>query len=101
MVTTEGGLLVTIDTVARPSWEVRRRRYGDRRWLVRHNDIFELDPRTDVVWLACGEGRSVLDIAKQLTDDLGMPPADALAAAAGTVQLFADAGLVTLDAPRR
>lgn len=101
--TTAGGgqpPTVTLDTVPRPSWEVRRRRYGDQRALVRHNEIFQLDTLTDAVWRACGEGLTVLGIAKRLTEEFTMPPAIALQAAAGAVQVFADAGLVDLhDAP--
>jgi len=52
--------------VPRPAWDVRRRRYGERRWLVRHNEIYEIDEVVDVVWLACRRGLSVAGIVAEV-----------------------------------
>ena len=45
---------------------MRRRRYGDARWLVCHNEIYQVDSLTDTVWLACTEGLKVKGSAESL-----------------------------------
>ena len=90
-------LATVLDAVPVQAWDVRRRRYGEGRWLLRHNEVFELDRVTDAAWRACGEGRSVVAIARAVADDLGLAPAAALEPTVTAVLSLYDAGLLHLD----
>ena len=74
----EDSRIVASDSVPKVSWEVRRRRYGDRAWLVRHNDIYELDPITDTIWVACVERLTIEGIVLRVAEQSGAPTAQAL-----------------------
>jgi hypothetical protein len=49
--------------VAVVDFRVRRRRYGARVWLVRHNEWFEIDGLFDYVWKCAQSGRRFEDVA--------------------------------------
>jgi len=85
-----------LDAVPVQSWDVRRRRYGEGRWLVRHNEVFELGPVADAAWRACGDGRRVVAVARAVAEDLGLAPADALEPTITALLALHDAGLLHL-----
>jgi len=87
---------ISRDAVPRVSWEVRRRRYGDRRWLVRHNDVYEIDPVTDAVWLGCAEGLTVQETILRVAHDLELPIADAISQTVEALSGFLSLGFVEL-----
>jgi hypothetical protein len=82
--------------VPRTSVQVRRRRYGDGRFLFRYTEIFALDDVTDAVWLACLDGLSVEAIAHRLVEREGLPLDEAVAATVATLARLDDLGLVDL-----
>lgn len=88
---------ISRDAVPRVSWEVRRRRYGDRRWLVRHNDVYEIDPVTDAVWLGCAEGLTVEATIHRVAQTFELPVADAVARTVDALSGFSRLGFVELD----
>jgi hypothetical protein len=88
---------ISRDAVPRVSWEVRRRRYGDRRWLVRHNDVYEIDPVTDAVWLGCAEGLTVAATIHRVAQTFELPVADAIARTVDALSGFMALGFVELD----
>jgi hypothetical protein len=88
---------ISTDAVPKPSLEVRRRRYGDRRWLVRHNDMYEIDEVTDAVWLGCIEGLTIEDIVKRVASGSDMPTARALSATVDVLRRLEWLGWVELD----
>ena len=85
------------DSVPKVSWEVRRRRYGDRSWLVRRNDIYELDPVTDAVWVACVERLTIEGIVRRVAEMTGAPTARALTATVKVLRQLEDLGFVELE----
>ncbi|HEX2046196.1 MAG TPA: hypothetical protein VHF27_00425 [Acidimicrobiales bacterium] len=85
------------DQVPEPSWEVRRRRYGEHRWLVRHNEVYEIDDITDAVWLGCGEGLTIGVIAQRVAADHGFSLPEAMGMTARAVRALAHLGLVRLN----
>ena len=93
----EGSRVISTNSVPRASWEVRRRRYGDRRWLVRHTEIYELDPVTDAIWLGCVEGFTIEVIVRRIVDEFGMPTARALEATVTMLRRLEHLGFVELD----
>ena len=82
------------DAVPTQAWDVRRRHYGERWWLVRHNEVYELDRVADAAWRACGEGRRVAAVARAVADDLGLAPTDALEPTITALVALNDAGLL-------
>jgi hypothetical protein len=94
----EESRIVDSDSVPKVSWEVRRRRYGDRSWLVRHNDIYELDPISDAVWVACVERMTIEQIVLRVAERTGAPTARALKATITTLRRLEDLGFVELEA---
>jgi hypothetical protein len=90
---------ISKQAVPRTSFRVRRRRYGDARWLVSHNEIYHVDALTDTVWLACTEGLTVEELAHRVADREDLPLAEALAATVGTLELLRERGLIELDEP--
>ena len=93
----EESRIVASDSVPKVSWEVRRRRYGERFWLVRHNDIYELDPVTDAIWLACVERFTIEQIVRLVADQSGAPTARALQATISTPRRLEDLGFLELE----
>jgi hypothetical protein len=89
---------ISRDAVPRVSFEVRRRRYGDRRWLVRHNDIYEIDPVTDAVWLGCAEGLTVQETIHRVAQAFELPIADAITQTVEALSGFSRLGFVEFDA---
>jgi hypothetical protein len=89
---------ISRDAIPRVSFEVRRRRYGDRRWLVRHNDIYEIDPVTDAVWLGCAEGLTVQETIHRVAQAFELPIADAIAQTVEALSRFSRLGFVAFDA---
>ena len=87
---------ISRDSVPRVSWEVRRRRYGDRRWLVRHNDVYEIDPVTDAVWLGCAEGLTVQATIGRVAATCGLPIDDAISATVDALGRLSGLGFVDL-----
>jgi len=83
--------------VPKASWEVRRRRYGDRSWLVRRNDIYELDPVTDAIWVACVEQLTIEEMVRRVSDVSGAPTARALKATVNVLRQLEDLGFVELE----
>ena len=79
------------------SWDVRRRRYGDGRWLMRHNEVFEIDELTDAVWRACTDRLGIGAITRVVADELALAPGHALEVTVGALQLLGDAGLVRFE----
>jgi hypothetical protein len=96
----EESRVVSSDTVPRPSWEVRRRRYGERRWLVRHTEVYELDPITDAIWLGCVEGLTIEAIVEQVAQQARVPTARALDATVTTLRKLEHLGFVALEGTR-
>ena len=88
---------ISRDAVPRVSWEVRRRRYGERRWLVRHNDVYEIDPVTDAVWLGCADGLTVEATIRGVAETFELPLADAIARTVAALSGLAGLGFVELD----
>jgi hypothetical protein len=93
----EQSRIVASDSVPRISWEVRRRRYGDRSWLVRRNDIYELDPVTDAVWVGCIERLTIEQIVRRVAEISGAPTARALKATVTVLRQLEDLGFVELE----
>ena len=89
-------LTISRDSIPRVSWEVRRRRYGDRRWLVRHNDVYEIDPVTDAVWLGCTDGLTVQATIGRVAEACGLPIDDAISATVHALGQLAGLGFVDL-----
>ena len=89
--------IVASDSVPKVSWEVRRRRYGDRCWLVRHNDIYELDPVTDAIWVACVERLTIEQIVRRVAEHSGAPTARALKATISALRRLEDLGFLELE----
>lgn len=85
------------DSVPKASWEVRRRRYGDRSWLVRHTDVYELDPVTDAVWVACVERLTIEGIVRRVAEKSGAPTARALEATITALRRLEHLGFVELE----
>ena len=94
----EASIELSLTSIPVQSWDVRRRRYGDQRWLVRHNETFEMDPFTDAVWRACGAKVSVAAVAKLVADELDLPPVELLEPTMSALALLGDVGLVTFAA---
>jgi hypothetical protein len=90
-------LKISKQSMPRATWQARRRRYGDERWLVRFNDFYELDPITDAVWLGCQDGLTVEGIVHRVAECEGLPAAEALAATVAALERFAELGLVELQ----
>lgn len=88
---------ISRDSIPRVSWEVRRRRYGDRRWLVRHNDVYEIDPVTDAVWLGCAEELTVEATIRRVAEACELPLADAISVTVDALAQLAALGFVELD----
>jgi len=88
---------ISRDAVPRVSWEVRRRKYDDRRWLVRHNDVYEIDPVTDAVWLGCADGLTVEATIHRVAKTFELPLADAIARTVDALAGLAQLGFVELD----
>ena len=93
----EESRIVASDSVPKPSWEVRRRRYGDGRWLVRHNEIYELDPVTDTIWIACVEGLTIEEIVKRVAAQASVPVPQALKATVTALRRLEHLGMVELE----
>ena len=93
----EGSRIVASDSVPRVNLEVRRRRYGDRSWLVRRNDIYELDPVTDAVWVGCVERLTIEEIVRRVAELSGAPTARALKATVSALRQLEDLGFVELE----
>ncbi len=93
------GAASLLDAVPVQSWEVRRRRYGEGHWLVRHNEVFEIDALTDAAWRACGDGRRAIEIVRIVAEELALPPADALEPTLAALVTLSDAGLVRFEQP--
>lgn len=91
-------MTISRDAVPRVSWEVRRRRYGDGRWLVRHNDVYEIDPVTDAVWLACAEGLTVEATIHRVAKAFELSLADAIAQTVEALSGLLRLGFVEIDA---
>jgi hypothetical protein len=93
----EDSRIVASDSVPKVSWEVRRRRYGDRAWLVRHNDIYELDLVTDTIWVACVERLTIEQIVLRVADQSGAPTPRALEATITALRRLEALGLLELE----
>ncbi len=93
----EPSRIVASDSVPKVSWEVRRRRYGDRSWLVRRNDIYELDPVTDAVWVGCVERLTIEGIVLRVAEMSGVPTARALKATVHVLRQLEDLGFLELE----
>jgi hypothetical protein len=89
--------VISTDSVPRVSWEVRRRRYGDRSWLVRNTEIYELDPVTDSIWLGCVEGLTIEQIVLGVARDFEMATARALDATVTMLRRLEHLGFVELE----
>lgn len=89
-------MTISRDSVPRVSWEVRRRRYGDRCWLVRHNDVYEIDAITDAVWLGCAEGLTVQATIGRVAQTCELPIADAIGATVDALGRLSALGFVDL-----
>ena len=85
------------DSVPKPSWEVRRRRYGDRSWLIRQYNIYELDPVTDAIWVGCIEGLTIERIVQRVAEQTGAPTARALKATVTGLRQLERLGFVELE----
>lgn len=90
-------MTISRDAVPRVSWEVRRRRYGDRRWLVRHNDVYEIDPVTDAVWLGCADGLTVEATIHRVARAFELPVGEAIDRTVEALAGFSRLGFVELD----
>jgi len=88
---------ISRDAVPRASWEVRRRRYGDGRWLVHHNDVFEIDPVTDAVWLACAEALTVEAIIHRVAAAFELSVPDAITQTIEALSGLLRRGFVEID----
>jgi hypothetical protein len=93
----EDDRIVASDSMPKVSFEVRRRKYGDRAWLVRHNDIYELDPVTDAIWVACVEHLTIEQIVLRVAELSGAPTEKALTATITTLRRLEDRGLLELE----
>jgi hypothetical protein len=93
----EESRVIATDSVPKASWEVRRRRYGDRRWLVRHTEVYELDPITDAVWVGCVEGLTVEGIVRRVAEESGAPILRALNTTINVLRRLEHAGMVELE----
>ena len=73
---------------------VRRRHYDETRWLVEHNDWYEIDELADAVWLACEQSLTVEQIVEQVAADQGLPLNEALAATVYLLERFSALGFI-------
>ena len=89
--------VVASDSVPRASFEVRRRHYRERYWLVRHNDLYELDPVTDAVWVGCVERLTIEQIVLRVAEMTGTPAALALHTTVRTLRQLEHLGFVELE----
>ena len=93
----EESRIVASDSVPKVSWEVRRRRHGDRSWLVRHNHIYEIDPVTDAIWVACVERLTIEQIVLRVAAQSGVPTARALTATISVLRRLEELGFLELE----
>ena len=93
----EPQITISREAVPRPSFEVRRRRYGDGRWLVHHNAIYEIDALVDAVWLGCVDGLTVEQTIHRVAETHGLSLGDAIAATTAALGRLAALGFVDLD----
>jgi hypothetical protein len=89
--------VVASDSVPRASFEVRRRHYGERYWLVRHNDVYELDPVTDAIWVGCLERLTIEQIVRRVAEKTGTPAALALRTTVRALRQLEQLGFVELE----
>jgi hypothetical protein len=85
------------DAVPRVNYRVRRRHYGDSRWLVYRNDWYVIDELSDTVWLACQEGYTIEKITHEVAARHQYPLGEALAAVVGLILHLRSLGLVSID----
>lgn len=93
----EESRIIASDSVPKVSWEVRRRHYGDQYWLIRHNDVYEVDRVTDTIWVACVEGLTIASMVRRVADESGAPTARALRATVTALRQLEHLGFVELD----
>jgi hypothetical protein len=89
---------VAKSTVPRVPHSVRRRRYGDEAWLVRHNEWFAVDAEIDDVWLACEEGLTIERIVHRIAERHALPLGDAIATTSTALGQLLELGLIELPA---
>ena len=85
--------------VPKMNYRVRRRHYGDSRWLVYRNDWYAIDELTDTVWLSCQEGYSVEKIIQEVAARHAYPLGEALAGVVGVILQLESLGLVSIEPP--
>ncbi len=86
---------LTKTAVPQIDFRVRRRRYGDARWLVQQNDWYEVDAITDTIWGACEAQLSVEEIIKRVMEAHELTLTEALADTSLTLARFESLGLIT------
>jgi hypothetical protein len=78
-------------------YHVRRRRYHDTTFLIRHNEYFGVDALTDAVWLGCERGATVGEIIASVAQRLELPLDEAVAGTAVTLERFRALGFVSYE----
>jgi len=86
------------ETVVRVDYRVRRRRYAETTWLVRHTEFYELDDVADAVWLGCERGDTVGGIVEAVSRAHHLAFGEALARTAVTLERFRALGFVHYEA---
>lgn len=75
---------------------VRRRRYGDKLYLILDNYYYNLDPAMDAVWCACDGIRTVADVVREVQVGQGWEGPVAEVIVRDTLKAFAEHGLLSV-----
>jgi hypothetical protein len=86
---------VARDALVEVDYRVRRRRYDDSSFLVRHLEYVEIDEITDGVWLACEHGGTVGDVINVVAERHQLPLGEAIAATVVILERLRALGFVT------
>jgi hypothetical protein len=85
---------VSRDAVVRPDHRVRRRRYGEQAFLIRHLEYFALDGMSDTVWRGCERALPVGEVVALVAREHALPLDEALAATVLALERFRALALV-------
>jgi hypothetical protein len=87
------------DAAVRADYRVRRRKYDENRFLIRHTEFVVIDEITDAVWVACERGCTVGEIITAVEDSQHLPLGEAAAAVVVTLERLRARGFVTYVDP--
>ncbi|ESX79987.1 hypothetical protein X757_03185 [Mesorhizobium sp. LSHC414A00] len=82
--------------VALTNYQVRRRRYGGRVWLILHNEWFEIDGLFDYVWRCAQAARCFEYVAMAASRKFGWSLSEAVAGVSAAWVTLLKHGLVKI-----